>query len=198
MTPRRLLLLAALAISALCTLAASASAGRFSISSSSIKATFSNVEFSGGFGTTQCALTLEGSMHARTIPKVINWLIGYFNAGLIGICSRGSATILRETIPWHYAILAYVGTLPNIIAVGIRWIAFGVKIREPTFGIECLARATEAEPVTGSLRREAGGALTGIEISGTVETSCGMPGSVRGTSSSLTTTTGSRITLTLI
>jgi hypothetical protein len=180
-------------------LVATASAGRLSSSSQTLRATFREVRFSGGFGTTVCNVTLEGSLHERTIAKAANNLIGYITAAAVGGCTQGSATILRETLPWHVRYQGFTGTLPAITTIVTRVINSSFQIREPVFGITCLARATEATPTIGTYNREASGALTTARISGSVPTNCGAEGTLEGTSNSLTELNSTtRITITLI
>jgi hypothetical protein len=47
------------------------------------------------FFTTRCQVTLEGSLHTRTIAKVQGALIGYITTARLA-CSSGSLTILPE------------------------------------------------------------------------------------------------------
>jgi len=68
-----------------------------------------------------------------------------------------------------------------------------IQIREPFFGITCLARSTESAAATETISREAGGRATSVRLSGTVPTSCGLSGTLSGTSSSV-----SSVTITLI
>jgi hypothetical protein len=195
----RYLLAATGALALLCGLVASASAGRFSTSSQTWRATFREVRFSGGFGTTVCAITLEVSLHSRTIAKVANSLIGYVTRAATGNCTQGSATVLTATLPWHAKYISFTGTLPSIGSLVILIIIYSLQIREPVFGITCLFRSTEAEPVTGAWTREAGGALTSATLSGSIGTNCGASGTVEGRSTTLTVlNSASRITVTLI
>jgi len=164
---------------------ASASARNFSISERRLSATFARVEFSGGFGTIRCNITLSRTLHGGTIPKVLETLIGYMTAASVGGCEAGSATILSETLPWHLRYVGFLGRLPDIIGIIRRIVGWAMKIREP-FGIECLSTSTAASPVTETMNREAGGRLTSLTLGGTVPTSCGINGTLRGTSNSVT------------
>jgi len=181
----------------LATLVATASATRLSSSSSTIRATFARVDFSGGFGTTECALTIEGSFHSRTIAKVAGALTGLITRATLGTpCIRGSATILTASLPWHTRYASFTGTLPNITrinatATGTQW-----SIREPAFGVTCLASGSTLQ---GAFNREASGAITGTEVIGNSETSCGIAGNVAGRASTTTVLgAATRITVTLI
>jgi hypothetical protein len=156
-------------------LVGSASARSFSSTSQTLRSTFSRVRFSGVFGSITCHVTLEGSLHTRTIAKVAGTLIGYITAANLGECAEGSATILRETLPWHVRYLSFTGTLPAITSLSINVIGASFRVREPL--ATCLARSTPESPSVGTFNREAGGALLTAEISGTIPTSCGANGS---------------------
>lgn len=171
-------------------------AGRISTSSQTGRATFARVDFAGGFGTNECSLTIEGSFHSRTIVKSAGALIGYVTRAIIGACNRGSSTILAESLPWHVRYSSFAGTLPNITRLNLTATGMAFRIREPTFGVQCLASGGTA---TGIFNREAGGVLTSQEIGGESETDCGIPGTISGRSSSFTVLgAATRITVTLI
>jgi hypothetical protein len=175
----------------------SASAGRLSSSSSTFRSTFSALTFEGAFGRLVCAVTLEGSLHSRTIAKVTNVLHGFINRADLGACATGSTTILRETLPWHVRYASFSGTLPSITAIGFTVIGYSFQWREPLF--TCLARSTEARPVRGTFTREVGGVLTAARISGTVPTSCGIEGGFESNSGTVTVAgAATRVTVTLI
>src|SRR5215207_2963869 len=89
----KLLLAVAGATVLLGALVSTASATRLASSSQTLRAGFARVNFTGPFGTTECALTLEGSLHSRTITKTIGSLIGLITRAVLGACVRGSATI---------------------------------------------------------------------------------------------------------
>jgi hypothetical protein len=117
-------------------LVSSASAGRLSNSSTTLRATWARMDFTGGFGTVECEVTLEGSLHSRTIAKVARALIGNITAASVSSpCRRGGATILRETLPWHVTYNSFAGTLPNITNILTDVVGASFRIREPTFGV---------------------------------------------------------------
>src|SRR4051794_14661239 len=66
----RMLVLATTSAVVLSAIGGDASAGRLSIANSRWRALFATVELTGGFGTTRCAVTLEGSLTSRTVNKV--------------------------------------------------------------------------------------------------------------------------------
>ncbi len=195
----KLILATAGAMLLLAALVSSASANRLSDSTTTLRATWTTAEFSGGFGTIRCALTVEGSLHSRTFTKTAGALVGYVTSASVGACSQGSATILAATLPWHARYASFTGTLPSITSTTANIVGVAFDIREPVFGISCLALSTAAEPATGVLNREAGGAYTSVTLGGTLETSCGIRGTLRGTSSAPTVLGATtKVTLTLI
>lgn len=179
-------------------LAGAASAtGMLSSSSQTFRAVFPRVDFRGGFGTTECPMTLEGSLHSRNIVKTRGILIGYITRVIVGPCIRGLMTMLFTT-SWHIGYEDFSGVLPFINKIKTKIRNWWRQIREP-FGITCLMAAEEGEPVTMEFTREAGGALTSAVLGGTIETNCGVPGTIAATSNSLTVlNSATRITVTLI
>jgi hypothetical protein len=178
-------------------LVATASAGRLSSSSQTLRATFSRVDFGGGFGTSECPLTLEGSFHSKTLAKVAGSLTGYITRAIVGTCIRGSGTILTATLPWHVRYVSFAGTLPAIQRINAQISGVNFNIREPTFGVSCLASNAS---MNVAFTREASGALTSAAVEGpNIETSCGIRGTLSGTSTAFTVLgSGGRITVTLI
>jgi len=189
---RKLLALAG-AVVMLAALTSAAAARNYSVSETRMTATFSRVEFSGGFGVNRCNVTVSGVMHARTIPKVLESLVGLITEASVGGCETGSATILTETLPWHGRYAGFTGTLPNINSTNFKVSGVSFQIREPIFAITCLATSTAASPATGLWTREAGGRITSVGMGGTIPTNCGRGGTLNGRSSSITA-----VTLTLI
>jgi len=177
-------------------LTATASAARLSSSSQTIRTTFASMTFTGGFGTTTCALTLEGSFHARTITKTAGVLAGFITRAALGACATGSATVLAATLPWHTRYASFSGTLPNITAINATISGAGWQIREAVFGVTCLAGGGI---LSAAFNREAGGGITSIAAGGRMPTSCGAEGTLSGTSNSTTVLgAATRITVTLI
>jgi len=173
-------------------LVGAASAGRLSTSSQRLRATWARLNFGGGAGTVECEVVAEGSFHERTISKTVETLSGFITSANITRCSRGSATVLRESLPWHVRYASFTGTLPNITTIMARVFGVSFNIREP-FGVTCLSRATASI----AFNREAGGATTSATASG--EGVCGgAVGNFSGTTSSFDNGSGTRITVTLI
>src|SRR5215218_2217608 len=134
------------------------------------------LQITGGFGTYACALTLEGSLHARTISKVVSSLVGYINRADMAQCSSGGlieSRVLREGLPWHVRYRSFTGTLPSIGNLAVSIIGFAMQIREGPFGLRCLGSSTAEQPLGMTYTREGGGALTAATASGTLRTACG-------------------------
>jgi hypothetical protein len=200
MRRRRLLLAIIGATVLLGGLTGSASARSLSFSSQTMRATFSTVSFEGPFGTTNCAVTLESSMHTRTIPKLSGWLLGYITRADLGPCSTGTATILRETLPWHMRYESFAGTLPNITSIRAQVVGVSFRVREPNT-ITCLVRTMAERPSIATFTREAGTSeLTTETIGGTIPTDCaGIEGRLRSVAGFITVLNSTaRITVTLI
>jgi hypothetical protein len=196
----KLLLAAAGATVLLGTLVSTASAGRLSISNQQIRGTWSEVTFRGGFGSPTCHATLEGSFHSRTMIKELGSLVGYVTSAILSACTAGSASILRETLPWHVRYSGFETALPEIEALIVHIIGASWRIREPV-GITCLARTEANEPAIGTVHREVvTRVFTEAGLSGEVATSCGRRGIIESVSGtvSLLGTTSTRITVTLI
>jgi hypothetical protein len=167
----KLLFAAAGATVLLGTLVATASAGRLSISNQSIRSTWRSVSFSGLFGETRCRVTLEGSLHARTMIKSIGTLMGYITSAIVETtCQSGSATILRETLPWHVKYSGFREVLPLFESLIVHVIGASWRIREPG-GAICLARTTATKPGIGTYHRDpTTGVLTEAGMEGRIPT----------------------------
>jgi hypothetical protein len=193
------LLLATLGASVLLgALVGNASARTFSTSSQTFRTAYRVFGFRGAFGEIKCGLTLEGSLHSRTIAKVRGTLIGLITRAELGTCILGTMTILAG-LPWHVRYDSFGGTLPNITFIKVRALFMTFRVREPL--LTCLATTTEEAPGIITFDREvATRALTTSEFSGTgIETTCGRVGEFES-SRDLVTVLGSstRITVTLI
>lgn len=178
-------------------LASAASARNLSTSNQTLRASFREVRFTLPFGTVNCSITVEGSFHQRTQAKVAGSLVGYITRGDLGTCSSGRVTVLRETLPWHIRYSSFSGTLPNITS--LRANIIGVSFRISDGIIFCLATTTAAQPAIVTFVREAGGAVTTVELGGTILTSCGSEGAFTSDRGPVTVlNSASRITITLI
>jgi hypothetical protein len=190
------LLLAVIGASVLLgSLVASSSARTLSSNSNNLSATWSTMNFSGGFGTVECEVVLSGT-NQSTNNKTVNAAIGSITAANVPACRRGGATILRETLPWTVTYRSFAGTLPNITAIATNVLGASFRMREPTFGATCLARSSAASPNIGTYNRNTTtGAITSVAASGTIPClgALNVPGTISGTS-----TANSAVTVTLI
>ncbi|HEU4702902.1 MAG TPA: hypothetical protein VFS37_10510 [Conexibacter sp.] len=193
----KLLLAAACCAVLLSALVGSASAGRLSTVTQTFRSSFRSVSLNGVFGSITCQMSLEGSLHSRTIAKSSGTLIGYVTAAALGTCAEGRATILRETLPWHVRYASFSGTLPNITSIRVNVSGFSLRIQEPFAG--CLWRSEAANPLIITLNREAGGSLTTAELGGTMPSTCGFSGTASSDRAPVTILNSTvRVTVTLI
>jgi hypothetical protein len=209
----RLTVALAAATALMAALAGSASARSLSTSSQTLRSTWARVSFREpifGF-TVVCPVTLEGSLHSRTIAKGVYNLIGYITRAAVGpsaSCAGGEATILTTSLPWHVRYQGFTGTLPEIRTVRALVSGASFNVHSTSVGATCLftTRETVAEHGLGTFNREAGGALTSAEINGEITSNegCVFGSRVRGILSSGPSTSltvlnsASRITVTLI
>jgi len=191
------LLLASLAATLLLgALVAGASAGSLSSSTGTFSAHWNLWRYTGGFGPAECEFDLAGTFHTRGFTKTANSLIGYITSANIPRCTRGGATILRETLPWHVTYRSFAGTLPNITSQAANIIGVSMRVREPAIGETCLARSSASSPTILTFNREtATGNVWSVDASGSIPCTgaVNVTGSISGRSSSV-----SAGTLTLI
>jgi len=164
----RVVLAVVVACSLASALATSASARSFEVSSQTFRASFRELRFRGVFGTTNCVVTLEGSLHTRIIAKSAGALIGYITRATLGACSALTATMLSATLPWHIRYAGFSGALPNIERLRTDVVGFSVALHE-TGGITCLLRSAASEPVRPEYEISAG-TITGVAITGSIRT----------------------------
>jgi hypothetical protein len=121
----KLLLTALTAAIVLASAVGTASARNLSISNQSFLTTWNPLTFSteaeGGGIRIECRVTLEGSFHYRTIPKILRHLIGYItSANVRRPCTGGEGFAetrdegSTETLPWHITYEGFEGRLPAI------------------------------------------------------------------------------------
>jgi hypothetical protein len=93
----------------------------------------------------RCPVTIEGSFHNVTIPKIVGTLIG--NITRVPVknesCTGGHATALTERLPWNITYEGFTGRLPAIETIKVLLLrpAFRLEIRA-FFTINCLAEPT--------------------------------------------------------
>ncbi|HEV7774718.1 MAG TPA: hypothetical protein VGO48_15665 [Conexibacter sp.] len=179
-------------------LVSSASAGRLSHSANTLNATYARMDFRGGLGTLECEVILNNTLHTRTITKTRLLLMGYITAANVNRCARGSATLLRETLPWHVRYDSFAGTLPNITSIVTRVIGFSFRFTEPVFRISCLLRTTPEQPLIQSYNLT-GGTITSATVGGSIPCNPGaITFSFSGSTTAVAEAGGARVTVTLI
>jgi len=99
-------------------------------------------------------VTLEGSFDEFIAAKTARAHIGAVTSGAVGACISGSATVMRETLPWAVQYSSFSGTLPAITSVGMRLVGAAFRIAPIGLGTTCGLRTTEANPgtLTASVR----------------------------------------------
>jgi hypothetical protein len=131
---------------------ATAGATRIATSEQRFRVVWRELIFSGGLSLT-CPVTIEGSLHSKTISKVLEALIGYVSAATVGAtCNGGAARILPETLPWHIRYNGFTGTLPRITEIHIRLVNFAWLTNAG--GLTCLFQSTAASPMRWWIRVE--------------------------------------------
>lgn len=151
----------------------SAPARSFSISNQQIRAVWSPMIFRDPLGgVVECPVTLEGSLHSRTIAKVSYSLIGYITTARVGVptdCVGGEATILNESLPWHVRYFGFDGTLPDITRIRILLSGGAFRIRNPNGTCLFTLRDTTAEHGLGNFNRNTTtNQLTSVEVGGEI------------------------------
>jgi hypothetical protein len=179
-------------------------ANRLSVSNQQFTIQWPEITFTGDNGTViRCRLTLEGSFHSRTIAKSSGLLVGHVTRGIFDTpnCPGFRAMALSEDLPWHVTYQSFSGSLPRIVSLQLLFIGVRFLI-EGGFFTSCLGTTTLENPMGGNANREAGGAITALEASGSIPVSggfcpaSGITFSANGAVFLLGTT--NRITLTLI
>jgi hypothetical protein len=214
--------MAALSASLLLAIAVStASARRLDTTEQQWRATWASLEFVGEvIITIRCPVTMEGSFHSRTIPKIERLLIGAVtrinikqNSCVNGIVAGFNGEepyngrVPASTLPWHITYESFTGTLPSIGSVRILFSRFRFGVRDAPGG-NCTGQyGTAADNVTFSLRLE-GRAITEIipvEMRNIATLSrrdegifCPETGRIRGVGTVTLLNMTTRITLTLI
>jgi len=125
----------------------SASAGRYSISHGELfQLRWSSLRFqSAGITEFECPVTLESSLHSRTITKTVGTLLGYITRASLGRCITGSGTILSETLPWHVQYGGFNESLPRPRPI-INIVGLALRMNNALTGA-CLLRTTAAQPL---------------------------------------------------
>ncbi|MBS1870914.1 MAG: hypothetical protein JSS99_14765 [Actinobacteria bacterium] len=192
-----------------------ATAGRWSTSEQRFRINWASLEISGFATNVRCAVTVEGSYHYRTFLKTTGALLGT----ITGVtarhpCTGGElwffngtenleGTTLANSLPWVEAYESFTGTLPRRVGF-LRKLWRGLKkLLKATFlgiTIRCTYTTSVTEPAHAATRiEEATGAMTTVELEGTIRSETGgCPSVTLLGSGPITTPSGARITLTLI
>jgi hypothetical protein len=128
-----------------------ASAGRLSTNEQFIRTTWRSLGFESPLFTVRCPLTLEGSFHSRTIPKIIRTLlIGAITSVRIfnERCTNGRFVASR--LPWHITYEGFGGTLPNITALLLLLQRFLYEIINPGGLVRTCRYGTASDHLTYS------------------------------------------------
>jgi len=139
-----------------------ASARNLSISNQNFRVSWSRLEFNGGILSVRCQVTLEGSFHSTTIPKVRELLIGSITRITIKEEScegAGRASVARPP-PWHVTYEGFTGRLPNIESIRLLLQRFQFNII--AFGATC-RYGTATDNVTGRAALNAAGEVTNLQ-----------------------------------
>jgi hypothetical protein len=153
-----------------------ASARRFLVFDQNIRVTWTSLEFINTFFI-RCLVTLEGSFHARTIPKISRTLIGAITRAIAKEEECTNGRIRFFSLPWHLTYEGFAGSLPGITSAFFLFSRFNVEATVPGIctgeygnatdnitlraGIDFVKEVTGLEPVTGrnTATRTAGGAF---------------------------------------
>ncbi len=154
---------------------ATTSARNLSISNQQFRVTWQELDFATELVAITCHVTLEGSFHYRTIPKVERRLIGYITQVAVfrAPCRNGEAWaangrethprlgVLANTLPWHVTYESFAGTLPNITSINL--LLRGARFKIHSFLNTLCLYGDANDNITGRAIREARGAITTLE-----------------------------------
>jgi hypothetical protein len=153
-----------------------------------------------------CPLQLEGSFERSSYAKVAGAGIGRVTGvSITGRCESGTATFLRETLPWEVTYKSFGGALPDITSLTLNFLRLSWQLEAA--GTRCLARTETNRPFRGIATVEPSGAITGFRADETaaIETTGGLlcsfagPGHFGGLAERITNQAGTgAITIRLI
>jgi hypothetical protein len=137
-------------------LSASAYGNRFEISNTGIRASFAALRFYGesilGSLEISCPVVIEGTFHSRTIIKLPEELVGYITTVRITAerC-EGSGAVEAFTVlsrfPWHIRYEGFVGALPSVSRINLRFVLLAYSITAFFGTLHCLYSSTAASPL---------------------------------------------------
>jgi len=129
-------------------------------SATNFRTTWSRLEFQSSLTTWRCQVTLEGSFHSRTIPKVARLLIGSVTRINVKEESCSGATMRPDRPPpWHLTYEGFTGRLPNIETIRLLLQRFQYAII--AFGVTC-RYGTSTDNLTFSAALNAAGEVTNL------------------------------------
>jgi hypothetical protein len=186
----KLTITAFVASAVLAGLVGSASAGRLSSSSQTLRTTWSSLELVGFGATVRCAVTLEGSLHSVNITKTPRTLIGSITLATVRRpCTGGTAWasngievneilggIFPQTLPWHLTYEGFEGTLPEITRLRTLLTGATFTIRATFLGITVLCSYTTGANgnATGTATRNlTDGSINNLRASGRIRSTTG-------------------------
>jgi len=165
-TSAKLGLTALIAAMLLASALSTASARRLEVSNQGFLVSWSRLEFQASFGSVRCQVTLDGSFHSRTIPKVERLLIGHITQVIIKkeSCTGGEALIegRGQTLPWHVTYESFTGTLPSITSVSLLLRGALFRINVTAIGLICLY-GLATDNITGRANLNAAGEVTTLQ-----------------------------------
>jgi hypothetical protein len=146
---RALVGIAAASVFALLLASGAASAHKFSFSNKTFRIMWSSLEITPG--QVRCPITLEGSFHSATIPKVFERLIGHVTRAISNseACIEGRVTFLQEALPWHVTYSDFLDTLPLIRKIGVSLIRAAFQFESESVAFPCLTTSTAAHRIAG-------------------------------------------------
>jgi len=183
---------------------ASATARRLVFSSQQIQFDWTQIVWQGSGLAVTCPITLEGSLHERTIDKTPEALVGYITRVIVGgpVCRGGEVRALTETEPWHIRYESFEGRLPDI--TGINFASIGVNILRRIiiggFPVSCLYTTSSTSRMTLRLNRNtATRAISSVTAGGAIRSNTfGCPTAMMSGTGSVNNGAGSTVTVTLI
>jgi len=149
---------------ALLVTADTASAGRLSVTETGFEIAWNTVTLlTTASEPIRCGVTLSGRFEEATFVKRAGAVGRVTHAGIWRACTGGTATILRETLPWSVNYASFTGTLPEIRTVRLSVVGFSAR-GHPEGSIECLLRTTATHPLVGEASVGIGGEFTTYRI----------------------------------
>jgi len=142
-----------------------ASARNLEVSNQRFRVTWSRIELGSSSFTIRCQLTLEGSMHSRTIPKIERLLVGAITRiHMKEESCTGGVGRPEQPPPWHISYEGFTGTLPSISTVRFlssRWVFAVIAL-----GVTC-KYGTSTQNITGSISLNGSGeAVNEVPLAG--------------------------------